>query len=104
MHIWLHVRIGVKGEGRGGIAEHLGDGPRVHCLRKEPARSGVRRTSGLVARFGTHPNLRQAVRPADTKLPLAYEEAGATWRPESIHGMRGSLDEMVARVRSGPPG
>jgi hypothetical protein len=44
------------------------------------------------------------VRPADTKLPLAYEEAGATWRPESIHGMRGSLDEMVARVRSGPPG
>jgi probable F420-dependent oxidoreductase len=39
----------------------------------------------------------------DPKLPWAYEEAGATWWLESIHGMRGPLDEMMARVEVGPP-
>jgi alkanesulfonate monooxygenase SsuD/methylene tetrahydromethanopterin reductase-like flavin-dependent oxidoreductase (luciferase family) len=33
----------------------------------------------------------------------AYEAAGATWWLESIHDMRGSLDEMIARVEAGPP-
>jgi alkanesulfonate monooxygenase SsuD/methylene tetrahydromethanopterin reductase-like flavin-dependent oxidoreductase (luciferase family) len=41
--------------------------------------------------------------PGDTTLPHAYEAAGATWWLESIHGMRGSLDEMKARVEAGPP-
>jgi alkanesulfonate monooxygenase SsuD/methylene tetrahydromethanopterin reductase-like flavin-dependent oxidoreductase (luciferase family) len=39
----------------------------------------------------------------DPTLPHAYEAAGATWWLESIQGMRGSLDEMVARVEAGPP-
>ena len=40
----------------------------------------------------------------DDELPRAYEEAGATWWLESIHGMRGGLDEMMVRVQTGPPG
>jgi hypothetical protein len=42
--------------------------------------------------------------PGNTGLPRAYEEAGATWWLESIHGMRGDLEDMMARVRAGPPG
>jgi alkanesulfonate monooxygenase SsuD/methylene tetrahydromethanopterin reductase-like flavin-dependent oxidoreductase (luciferase family) len=41
--------------------------------------------------------------PSDPTLPRAYGAAGATWWLESIHGMRGPLDEMMARVEAGPP-
>ena len=41
--------------------------------------------------------------PGDPTLPHAYQVAGATWWLESIHGMRGPLDEMIARV-GGTPG
>ena len=41
--------------------------------------------------------------PGDDKLPHAYAEAGATWWLESIHGRRGTLEEMFARVEAGPP-
>jgi hypothetical protein len=41
--------------------------------------------------------------PGDPTLPRAYEAAGATWWLESIHGMRGSVDEMMARVEAAPP-
>jgi alkanesulfonate monooxygenase SsuD/methylene tetrahydromethanopterin reductase-like flavin-dependent oxidoreductase (luciferase family) len=37
-------------------------------------------------------------------LSRAYEEAGATWWLESVHGLRGTLDEMIARVEAGPAG
>jgi probable F420-dependent oxidoreductase len=40
--------------------------------------------------------------PGDAALPRAYEAAGATWWLESIHGMRGPLEEMMARVVAGP--
>jgi alkanesulfonate monooxygenase SsuD/methylene tetrahydromethanopterin reductase-like flavin-dependent oxidoreductase (luciferase family) len=39
----------------------------------------------------------------DPGLPRAYEEAGATWWLESIQDARGPLDEMMARVKAGPP-
>ena len=39
----------------------------------------------------------------DPTLPRAYEAAGATWWLESIHGMRGPLEENVARIEVGPP-
>ena len=42
--------------------------------------------------------------PGDPTVPRAYEEAGATWWLESIHGIRGSPEEMLARVGAGPPG
>jgi probable F420-dependent oxidoreductase len=41
--------------------------------------------------------------PGDPTLPRAYEAAGATWWLESIQGMRGPLEEMIARVEAGPP-
>jgi alkanesulfonate monooxygenase SsuD/methylene tetrahydromethanopterin reductase-like flavin-dependent oxidoreductase (luciferase family) len=39
----------------------------------------------------------------DPTLPRAYGAAGATWWLESIHGRRGRLEEMLARVGAGPP-
>jgi alkanesulfonate monooxygenase SsuD/methylene tetrahydromethanopterin reductase-like flavin-dependent oxidoreductase (luciferase family) len=39
----------------------------------------------------------------DPTLPRAYGAAGATWWLEIIHGMRGPLDEMIARVEAGSP-
>jgi alkanesulfonate monooxygenase SsuD/methylene tetrahydromethanopterin reductase-like flavin-dependent oxidoreductase (luciferase family) len=39
----------------------------------------------------------------DPALPRAYGAAGATWWLESIHGVRGTLGEMLARVEAGPP-
>jgi alkanesulfonate monooxygenase SsuD/methylene tetrahydromethanopterin reductase-like flavin-dependent oxidoreductase (luciferase family) len=32
-----------------------------------------------------------------------WADAGATWWLESLHGYRGSTDELVARVAAGPP-
>jgi alkanesulfonate monooxygenase SsuD/methylene tetrahydromethanopterin reductase-like flavin-dependent oxidoreductase (luciferase family) len=41
--------------------------------------------------------------PGDAGLTRAYGAAGATWWLESIHDVRGPLDEMMARVNAGPP-
>ncbi len=41
--------------------------------------------------------------PAGVHLARGYAEAGATWWLESLSGMRGSVDELVARVEAGPP-
>ncbi|CAN5858107.1 LLM class F420-dependent oxidoreductase [soil metagenome] len=40
--------------------------------------------------------------PGDPTLPRAYAQAGATWWLESIHGRRGSAEEMLERVKAGP--
>jgi alkanesulfonate monooxygenase SsuD/methylene tetrahydromethanopterin reductase-like flavin-dependent oxidoreductase (luciferase family) len=40
--------------------------------------------------------------PGDAALTRAYDAAGATWWLESIHGKRGPLEEMIARVEAGP--
>jgi hypothetical protein len=39
----------------------------------------------------------------DPRLPFTYAQAGATWWLESIHDMRGPLDEIIKRVEAGPP-
>ncbi len=39
----------------------------------------------------------------DPALPRSYGATGATWWLESIHGPRGPLEEMMARVAAGPP-
>ncbi len=36
-------------------------------------------------------------------LAAGYEAAGATWWLESLSGMRGPVDELLARVEAGPP-
>lgn len=40
--------------------------------------------------------------PDTPEIPQSYAEAGATWWLESIHGRRGSPEEMLARVEAGP--
>jgi alkanesulfonate monooxygenase SsuD/methylene tetrahydromethanopterin reductase-like flavin-dependent oxidoreductase (luciferase family) len=41
--------------------------------------------------------------PGDSTMAQAYAEAGATWWFESLFGLRGSLDEMLERIKAGPP-
>jgi alkanesulfonate monooxygenase SsuD/methylene tetrahydromethanopterin reductase-like flavin-dependent oxidoreductase (luciferase family) len=42
--------------------------------------------------------------PGETALAGEYAAVGATWWLESLFGLRGSVEEMLARVRGGPPG
>ena len=37
-------------------------------------------------------------------LVREYEDAGATWWFEAIHLSRGSMDELLQRIKAGPPG
>jgi alkanesulfonate monooxygenase SsuD/methylene tetrahydromethanopterin reductase-like flavin-dependent oxidoreductase (luciferase family) len=39
----------------------------------------------------------------DRELIHQYEEAGATWWFEGIFGLRGSKEEMLNRIKAGPP-
>jgi hypothetical protein len=39
----------------------------------------------------------------DRKLTKDYAAVGATWWLESLSGLRGSFDELLARVEAGPP-
>lgn len=41
--------------------------------------------------------------PGDGELVARYAEAGVNWWLESIHGLRGSAEEMAARIAAGPP-
>ena len=38
----------------------------------------------------------------DHALLQQYADAGVTWWLESIHGQRGSMSEMLDRIRAGP--
>ena len=40
--------------------------------------------------------------PGERALHDAYANAGTTWWLESLHNRRGSLEELLARVRAGP--
>ena len=42
-------------------------------------------------------------KPGDVSLVRDYAAAGVTWWMESLHGYRGTLDELMARVKAGPP-
>lgn len=41
---------------------------------------------------------------ADQADPGAYAAVGATWWLENVHDLRGSVEQMLALVRRGPPG
>ena len=41
--------------------------------------------------------------PGDRETPARYAEAGVTWWLESLAPVRGSLDDLLARVEAGPP-
>lgn len=40
---------------------------------------------------------------ADVGLVREFADAGVTWWLEPLHGLRGSMEEMLARVEAGPP-
>ncbi len=42
--------------------------------------------------------------PGQSALTGEYADAGATWWLESLFGLRGSMQEMMDRVKAGPPG
>jgi hypothetical protein len=42
-------------------------------------------------------------RDAAAAIVAPYAAAGATWWSEGLNGWRGSLEEMEARLRAGPP-
>src|SRR5206468_8203764 len=37
------------------------------------------------------------------RMVRSYQDAGATWWLEEINGFRGSLEDMLARIKDGPP-
>lgn len=41
--------------------------------------------------------------PGQSSLVQEYGDAGATWWFESLFGLRGSLKDMLARIKAGPP-
>lgn len=41
--------------------------------------------------------------PSDTARPREFAAVGVTWWVESLHGYRGSFDELLGRVKAGPP-
>jgi alkanesulfonate monooxygenase SsuD/methylene tetrahydromethanopterin reductase-like flavin-dependent oxidoreductase (luciferase family) len=41
--------------------------------------------------------------PGDTARAEAFGEAGVTWWLESLHGVRGSVEQLRAGVEAGPP-
>ncbi len=42
-------------------------------------------------------------RAGESALVKEYEQAGATWWFEAIHQMRGTVEELEARIQAGPP-
>jgi probable F420-dependent oxidoreductase len=46
--------------------------------------------------------LQGVTEPGQIEKVKAYQQAGATWWFESIFGLRGSIDEMMARIQAGP--
>ncbi len=41
--------------------------------------------------------------PTSGLLVREYGDAGVTWWLESLHGLRGSVEEMIIRILAGPP-
>jgi hypothetical protein len=41
--------------------------------------------------------------PGEHALVHEFAAAGVTWWLESLHGFRGGFDDLLARVRAGPP-
>ena len=46
--------------------------------------------------------LQGVTNPGQAEKILPYQQAGATWWFESLFGLRGSIDEMMARIQAGP--
>lgn len=71
-------------------------GEMVERLRRESASLGRADEPMEVALFAFSG-------PADVDLVARYEDAGATWWLESLSPLRGSFEQLLGRVRAGPP-
>ena len=71
-------------------------GAMVERLHRERASLGRTAEPLDVALFGLSD-------PGETDAVAAYEAAGATWWLESLSPMRGPLEQLLARVKAGPP-
>lgn len=67
---------------------------RVRAERAALGRAGEHFDVALFAQSG----------PDDVDTVRAYEAAGATWWLETLSGLRGSVDDLLAIVEAGPPG
>lgn len=90
------IAIAVSDDGGSMTLEPAALGRMVTQIRDERAALGRSADPFDVAVFGF-------VEPGDRDTPEAYRAAGATWWLESLSGMRGSLDQLLAIVTAGPP-
>ncbi|MGD8684419.1 MAG: LLM class flavin-dependent oxidoreductase [Chloroflexota bacterium] len=91
---WIAVAVGEDGASLGMQPEEL----EAHATLAREARAGL----GLAAKpYDVAVLGSSAIAGMDAR---AYATAGASWWLESLSPMRGSLDELEAVVRAGPPG
>jgi probable F420-dependent oxidoreductase len=91
---WIAVAVSDDGS-----SMHLQPGTfgvMVERLRRERATLGRTDEPMEVALFGFS-------EPEDVDLVATYEAAGATWWLESLSPLRGSFEQLLGRVRAGPP-
>lgn len=90
---WIAVAVGEDGTSTILTPDGLGDG--VARIRAEREVAGLADRPYEIAVLG-----RSA---AGAPTPHEYAAAGASWWLESLSPMRGSIDELEALVRAGPP-
>jgi alkanesulfonate monooxygenase SsuD/methylene tetrahydromethanopterin reductase-like flavin-dependent oxidoreductase (luciferase family) len=90
------VAIGVADDGSGLNLSPADLAARVNRLAAERDAAGRSATPFDVALFALS-------EPGQSELVAGYAQAGATWWLESLSPLRGSLDQLLARVADGPP-
>ena len=71
-------------------------GSMVRCVGEERAAVGRAGAPFDIAVLGLSA-------PSEADVVAAFAAVGATWWLESLSPLRGSLDELLARVEAGPP-
>jgi len=92
------IAIAVADDGSGINLDALAFGEMVVTAREERERLGRAGEPFDIAVFAFSD---AGLSGAD--LARSYEANGATWWLESLSGMRGSIDDLLARIEAGPP-
>jgi alkanesulfonate monooxygenase SsuD/methylene tetrahydromethanopterin reductase-like flavin-dependent oxidoreductase (luciferase family) len=74
----------------------IADSVRPDGMKMSPEEVRERAVKGEVAVNGYS-------QPDEGELVRSYEAAGATWWLENLHDMRGTPDDLLARIEQGPP-
>jgi alkanesulfonate monooxygenase SsuD/methylene tetrahydromethanopterin reductase-like flavin-dependent oxidoreductase (luciferase family) len=91
------IALAVNDEGSEMVLSAAGFGAMVGRMRQELAAVGRAGAPFDIAVFGFST-------PSETDIVAAFEAQGATWWLESLSPLRGSFDDLLARVEAGPPG